>query len=73
MPISLSDLVLLRRSINEDWPIPENVRRAIARELLEEIGPEPQDVRRVVAVARVFLTMGAANLRALKALKRVAG
>lgn len=61
-PTSLSDLVLLRRAINENWPVPYNVRLAIVGELEAEI--ESPDVRRVLSVARSFLAMEGANIRA---------
>ena len=64
-PTSLSDLVLLRRAINEDWPIPDNVRRAIVGELEDEI--ESPDVRRLLSVARSFLAMDSSNIRAERA------
>ncbi len=62
MPTTLSDLVLLRRAINEDWPVPTNVRRAIVGELVAEI--ESLNVRRSLSVVRSFLAMEGANIRA---------
>ena len=64
LPTSLSDLVLLRQAINEDWPIAVDVQQAIIDELADEI--ESMDARRAVAVARTFLAMESANLRARK-------
>ena len=64
VPTTRSDLVLLSHAINEDWPVPENVRLAIVAELGGEIGTK--DARRFLAVTRVFLAMQAANLREIK-------
>ena len=61
LPTTLDDLVLLRRAINEDWPVPPNVRRAIVDELAGEISS--LGVRRAFSVIRTFLTMDRANLR----------
>lgn len=66
VPTKRSDLVLLRRAISEDWPVPENVQRTIVAELGGEL--RTKDARRFLAVARAFLEMQAANLRALKEL-----
>lgn len=62
LPTTLSDLVLLRRAINEDWPVPANVQRAIVGELETEINSP--DVRRSISVVRTFLAMQDANIRA---------
>ncbi len=62
VPRTLSDLVLLRRAINEDWLVPDNVRQSIVRELAAEI--KSPDVRRCLSVARTFLAMDSANIRA---------
>ena len=64
LPTSLADLVLLRRAINENWPVPENVRRAIIGELESEIGHS--DGRRSLSIARSFIDMEGANIRAEK-------
>jgi len=61
---TLCDLVLLRRAINEDWPVPCDVRRAIVGEL--ECDIESPDVRRRLSAARSFLAMEGANIRAEK-------
>ena len=63
LPTTLSDLVLLRRAINEDWPVPDNVRQAICDELAEE-ELESSEVRRLISVVRTFLAMDRANMRA---------
>ena len=63
LPTTLDDLVLLRRAINEDWPVPPNVRQTIVDELAGEV--DPPNVRRAFAVIRTFLTMDRANLRLL--------
>ena len=55
MPTSLSDLVLLRRAINQDWPVSAAVRQAIVDELGE--GLESNDVRRTISIARTFIAM----------------
>ena len=62
MPTSLTDLALLRRAINEDWPVPDNVRRAIVGELVDET--ESSDGRRKLSVVLSFLAMHGANVRA---------
>jgi hypothetical protein len=59
MPTSVSDLVLLRRAINEDWAVPAIVRAAIISELENEI--QSTDRRRVLSVARTFLAMESAD------------
>lgn len=62
VPTALADLVMLRRAINEDWPVPVSVRQAIIDELGTEI--ESSESRRVLSVVRSFLTMESANIRA---------
>ncbi len=64
IPTSRADLVLLRQAINEDWPVPDKVRQVIVRELGDEI--ESSEVRWVLSVARSFLAMESANIRAEK-------
>jgi uncharacterized protein (UPF0147 family) len=64
LPTSLSDLVLLRRAINEDWPVPDNVRRAIIRELEGEF--ESPNARVQVSIVKSFLAMEDANLRDIR-------
>lgn len=61
LPTSRSDLVLLRKAINQDWPVPDNVRLAIVGELNCEIGSP--DGHWFLAVARSFVAMEAANIR----------
>jgi hypothetical protein len=62
LPATLADLVLLRRAINEDWPVPADVRQSIVDELEAEI--KSPDVRRCLSVVRTFLAMESANIRA---------
>ena len=62
VPTKLADLVLLRQAINEDWPVSSRVRQAIIDEFTAEI--DTPDVRRSLSVARSFLTMESANIRA---------
>ena len=64
LPTLRADLVLLRQAINEDWPVPQNVREAIVAELSDEI--DSPNVRRFMAVTKVFLAMTRANLRCSK-------
>ena len=64
VPTTLADLVMLRRAINEDWPVSSRVRQVIIDELTAEI--DTPDVRRSLSVARSFLAMGSANIRAEK-------
>jgi hypothetical protein len=54
---------MLRLAINQDWPIPDDVRSAIVGELAGEI--QSADVRRRLSVFRCFLAMQWANLRDL--------
>jgi hypothetical protein len=67
LPTSLSDLVLLRRAINQDWPVSAPVRQAIVAELGE--GLESNDARRTISIAKTFIAMDWANLR-LEGVKR---
>jgi len=62
LPTTLADLVMLRRAINEDWPVPDKMRQAIVSELGDEI--DSLEVRRALSVARLFLAMSSANIRA---------
>ena len=55
LPTSLSDLVLLRRAINDGWPVPAMVRAAIMSELENEI--QSTDRRRMLSVAKTLLVM----------------
>ena len=59
-----ADLLLIRQAIREDWPVPDDVRRAIIEELFQEVDTDSSDVRRFLAVARVFLAMVKANIDA---------
>jgi hypothetical protein len=61
-PTTNADLLLVRQAIREDWPVPDEVRRAITEELLQEVGTDANnvDVRRFVAIARVILAMARA-------------
>jgi hypothetical protein len=68
VPTSLSDLVLLRRAVNEGWPVPDDVRQAIVGELATDLASS--EVRRVLSIARVFLAMDRADLRAAGRLLR---
>jgi len=61
LPTTLDDLVLLRRAINEDWPIPPNVRQAIVAELADDICLS--NVRRVLSTIHTFVAMDRANQR----------
>jgi len=54
--------VLLRRAIREEWPVAANVRQAIVDELGE--GLESNDARRTISIARTFIAMDRANMRA---------
>ena len=61
VPATRSDLVLLRQAIHEDWPVPDDVWRAVVGDLLDDL--ESPDTRRIVSVARVFLAAEQGNLR----------
>ena len=65
LPTTLSDLVMLRSAINEDWPVPDNVRQAICVELGQE-DIESSELRRVISIVRTYLTMDRANMRATR-------
>ena len=62
LPTMLADLVMLRRAVNEDWPVPANVRQAVIDELKDEL--ETSDPRRVLSAVRLVLAMESANVRA---------
>ncbi len=59
-----ADLLLIRQAIREDWPVPDDVRRAIIEELFQEVDTDCSDVRRFLAIVRVFLAMVKANIDA---------
>jgi hypothetical protein len=56
----------LRHAIRDGWTVPQNVRRAIVGELAAEFvsGFGLSDSRRVLSIARAFLAMDRADLRA---------
>jgi hypothetical protein len=66
VPTTPSDIRLLRRAIRDGWPVPQNVRRAIVGELAAELVPGfgLSDSRRVLSIARAFLAMDTADMRA---------
>jgi hypothetical protein len=57
---STSELRLLRKAINADWPVPEERRRPIIEEIFPAIDGPP---RLALAVTRVVIAAEAANLR----------
>ncbi len=59
-----ADLLLIRQAIREDWPVPDDVRRAIIDELFQEVDTDCSDVRRFIAIVRVILAMAKANINA---------
>jgi len=59
-----ADLLLIRQAIRENWPVPNDVRRAIIEELFQEVDTDCSDVRRFLAIMRVFLAMVKANIDA---------
>ncbi len=61
LPTRLSDLVLLRQAIKEDWDVSAAVRTSILRELSAAI--ESNDERMICSVFRSFLAMENANIR----------
>ena len=63
-PTTNADLLLIRQAIREDWPVPDDVRRAIMEELFQEVDTDSSDVRRFLAIMRVFLAMAKANVDA---------
>ncbi|PHS04009.1 MAG: hypothetical protein COA78_17085 [Blastopirellula sp.] len=64
LPTRLSDLVMLRRAIKEDWPVPQHVKQAVVGDLEEEV--HSSETRRVLSSALCFLAMSDSNLRLLK-------
>ena len=63
-PTTNADLLLIRQAIREDWPVPDDARRAIIEELFQEVDTDCSDVRRFLAIVRVFLAMVKANIDA---------
>jgi len=63
-PTTNADLLLIRQAIREDWPVPDDVRRAIIEELFQEVDTDCSDVRRFLAIVRVILAMVKANIDA---------
>ena len=63
-PTTNADLLLIRQAIREDWPVPEDVRRAIIEELFQEVDTDSSDVLRFVAIVRVILAMVKDNIDA---------
>ncbi len=70
-PTTLADLAMLRRAINDDWPVPPDVKRAIIEELGNDI--ESPRLRRVLSVARSFIAMDRATIRYLEEAIRAVG
>ncbi len=66
MPTTRAGLVLLRRAINEDWPVPYDVRKAIVDKLSRDID-QVSDVRRFMGVVEVFAAMRSAADRSTQA------
>ena len=64
LPTTNAELLLIRQAIQEDWPVPDDVRRAIIEELFQAVDTDCSDVRRFIAIVRVILAMGKANIEA---------
>jgi hypothetical protein len=62
VPTRLSDLVLLRQAINEDWLVADDLWEATIEELVSEF--HSPDARRQIAVMRTVVVMVGANIRA---------
>ena len=60
--IHLGNAGLVRQAIREDWPVPDDVRRAIIEELFQEVDSDCSDVRRFLAITRVIMAMSKANI-----------
>jgi hypothetical protein len=63
-PTTKANLLLVRQAIRENWPMPDDVRRAIIEELFQEVDTDSSDVRRFLAIMRVILAMVKANIDA---------
>lgn len=62
LPISLSDLLLVRRAIREGWPTPQPVRDAVVRDVTDVALLEvPESPRRFLAAVKVCTAMEGAN------------
>ena len=59
--LSLSDLILLRQAINQNWPVPSETRAAIVAKLSEELNTASP--RRFLSIAASLAAMDAANIR----------
>lgn len=71
--LSLSEIRLIRRAIRNDWPVRPAVRRRLVAEVGAVFDESDPSTRRILAAARCFLAMDAANLRHLRAALREAG
>jgi hypothetical protein len=67
---SLSDLVMLRKAIRESWPVPNDVRGALAAAVMSKMRSEPRYEKMTTAVARTFLAMEQANIAAESAARQ---
>lgn len=61
LPISRSDLVLLRKAINADWPVADEVRPLIVDDVCQMFDHDKN--RYALAAIRTVLAMEAANIR----------
>jgi hypothetical protein len=61
-PVTRSDLLLLRRAIREDWPVPEHVREAVIHDVVAIATDDTSGPRMWVSAARVIIEMEAANM-----------
>jgi hypothetical protein len=70
---SRSDLLLLRKSIQEDWPVSDERRAAILREALSALHREGTTDRKVLALIRLGISAQQYDLDLMLANKRRAG
>lgn len=74
LPISLSDMLLVRQAIREDWPVAQPVRNAVVRDLTEvALSSDLSSDRYLVAAVKVFIAMEGANQDAEFAARRLRG
>ena len=62
MPVSRSDLLLVRQAIREGWPVSQPVMDAVVRDVVNKaLAPEDADPRQFIAAVKVVIAMEGAN------------
>ena len=62
LPISLPDLLLVRRAIREGWSTPQQVRDAVVRDVTDvALFEAPESPRRFLSAVKVFTAMEGVN------------